>query len=215
MRRLVGPVAVVAALWLVGLAFASGATGECICATARETNGWCPVHKLGYVGGAKITSDAAYITADAHGHDLDLSKFTCPTCRAAIASNGFCETDRIGFVDKKAYFSRLTYELGRAEMRPASSITCRTCRKNSESHGWCTKDGVGMVGPFAIRDRQGYDKAVAGLAILIVADQAAPRCQHCVIAILTDSECPVCRIRYKDGKAASSNSAPAAAGTSR
>lgn len=205
----------VAAAGVIALSALLGAEGDCVCATARETNAWCPVHKLGYVGGVKITSEAAFITADAHGHDLDLSLFTCPTCLKAIASNGFCETDRIGFVNKKAYFSRLTYELGRAEVPRAASITCPTCRKNSETHGWCAKSHVGMVGPFAIKDRESFDRAVAGLAILVAADQAAPRCQHCVVAILTSSECPVCRIRYKDGKAVSSATAPAAARTSR
>ncbi len=215
MRRLAGLLAVAATLGPTILADIPGTTRECVCAGARETNAWCSIHELGYVGGVKLTSNVVYLAIDPHGHDLDLSTFTCPTCRNAIASDGFCETHRRGFFKRKAYFSGLTYELGRAELQPASSITCRTCRKNSETHGWCAKSGVGMVGPFAVRDRRGFDRAVAGLGLLAAAERTAPRCHHCAVAILFDSKCPMCKISYKDGKAVPTASIPAAAGTSR
>src|SRR5580765_7031625 len=81
LRRIAGLVAVVAALWLAGVAAAEVASATCSCATARETNGWCPVHEFGYVGGVKVTSRWLYETIDAHGHQLDLTTFTCPSCR--------------------------------------------------------------------------------------------------------------------------------------
>jgi hypothetical protein len=200
-RRAAGFAAVVVALWLVGSPIARGLTEACTCATARETNGWCPVHEQGYVGGVKVTSRWLYEFADAHGHQLDLSTFTCPTCRAAIATNGFCEVHRVGFVDKLAYYSLLTYELGKGRSKPVSTISCATCRKNSESHGWCAKSGVGMIGPFEIGNRQDFDRAVSALEIFLVANEASHRCNYCAGAILKDSECPACKIRYKDGKA--------------
>ena len=201
MRRLVGLAAVAAALSFLGNPFAQGRPEECTCATSRETNGWCPVHEFGYVGGVKVTSRWLYEFADAHGHELDLSTFTCPTCRAAIATNGFCDIHRVGFVNRLAYYSLLTYELGKGEARHPSTITCATCRKNSETRGWCAKSGVGMIGPFAIRNRRDFDRAVAALDIFLVANEAARKCNYCAGAILKDSECPVCKIRYKDGKA--------------
>jgi len=201
LRRLAGGIAVATLLGLFGNPLASGATGECACATSRENNGWCPVHEFGYVGGVKVTSRWLYEAADAHGHDVDISTFNCPTCRSAIATNGFCETHRIGFIEKRAYFSRLTYELGRGDVRQASSITCPRCRKNSETYGWCAKSGVGMVGPFAIRNRQDFDRAAEALRIFLVANDAARKCNYCAVAIITDTQCPVCRISYKDGKA--------------
>ena len=184
---------------------ARGLTEACNCATARETNGWCPVHELGYVAGVKVTSRWVYEAADAHGHVVDLSTYTCPTCRSAIATSGFCAEHRVGFVNKLAYYSLLTYELGKAEARRAGEISCPTCRKNAEAHGWCAKSGVGMIGPFAIRNRGDYDLAASALAIFIVANAAAPRCNYCAVAIITDSQCPVCKIRYKDGKAVPSD----------
>jgi len=201
LRRLVGLAAVVPALWLLGNPIARGRTEDCTCATSRESNGWCPVHEFGYVGGVKVTSRWLYEAADAHGHEVDVSTFVCTACRSAIASNGFCETHRIGFVNKLAYFSRLTYQLGKGEVRHASSITCPTCRRNSETYGWCAKSGVGMVGQVAIRKREDFDQAVKALRVFIVANEAAPRCEYCAVAIITDTECPVCKIGYMDGKA--------------
>ena len=200
-RRLLAWVAAGVILAVSGAGSARGLDAVCTCASSRATNGWCPVHEFGYVGGVKVTSRWLYETIDAHGHTLDLSTFTCPDCRHAIATNGFCATHRIGFIDKQAYFSRLTYELGKAEVKPAGSITCATCRKNAETHGWCPKSGVGMIGPFAIRNRQDYDAAAKALAVFIAANEAAARCNYCAGAILTDSTCPVCKIAYKDGKA--------------
>jgi hypothetical protein len=201
LRRYVGWLAVVVALWLAGNPIARGGIEHCTCATSRETNGWCPVHDFGYVGGVKVTSQRLYEAADAHGHHPDLSTFTCPTCQAAIATNGFCEIHRYGFLGKVLYCSRLTYELAKGEVRPAASITCPTCRKNAQTYGWCAKSGVGMVGLVALRDRQVYDRAVAALKIFITANDAAAHCDYCAIAILTDQECPVHKIAYKDGKA--------------
>lgn len=215
LRGVAGLLVVAAALGSTIIADLPAPTNTCVCATARETNAWCSIHGIGYVGGVKLLSDIVYEAIDAHGHDVDLSKFPCPTCRAAISTDGFCDLHRRGFVHKKAYFSGLTYELGRAELRPASSIACSTCRKNAKTHGWCAKSGVGMVGPFAITDRKSFDRAVAGLALLVAAEAEAPRCKHCAVAILFDAECPVCKISFRGGKALKTASAPSAAGTSR
>lgn len=187
-------------LFVLGIGLALGAGTECTCAVTRATNGWCPVHEFGYVGGVKVTSRWLYEAADAHGHEVDTSTFTCPSCKSAIATNGFCTAHRIGFVNKLAYFSRLTYELAKGEIRPAGSIHCATCRKNSESFGWCARSKVGMVGEVAIRNREDFDHAVSALRIFMVANETAGRCDRCAVAIITDTECPLHGIKYKDGK---------------
>jgi hypothetical protein len=215
LRRIAGLAVVVAALWLTHPSRAEGDSTVCTCATSRQTNGWCALHEFGYIGGVKVTSRWLYEYVDAHGHNLNLTTFMCPECKAAIATGGFCETHHLGFVNKLGYFSRLTYELGKAEVRPNSAIACRTCRKNAEAHGWCAKHGVGMIGPFAINNREDFDHAEAALLRFMIANDASKRCNYCAGAILTDSECPVCRIRYRDGKAVASSAAPAAAGTTR
>jgi hypothetical protein len=201
LHRAAGWLAVLALGWALGLSAARAEAGLCTCATARGTNGWCELHELGFVGGVKVTSRWLYEAADAHGHDVDTSTFICPTCQSAIATNGFCDAHRIGFVDRRAYFSRLTYELAKGRIRPAASITCPTCRKNSETFGWCAKSKVGMVGEVAIANKRDFDTAVGALKIFMIANQAAARCRYCAVAIITDTECPVCKITYKNGKA--------------
>lgn len=172
----------------------------CTCATAAVSNGWCEAHAVGQVGGIRIPSQLLYETLDAHGHDVDLSTFECPSCRAAIAASGFCAEHRIGFVKEQAYFSRLTYELARAEVRDPARLACPFCRKNSETWGWCDTHGVGMMGRFAAADRTGYEAAAAAAAILRLAIAELPRCELCAMAMVTDSQCPRCRITYKDGR---------------
>lgn len=199
------------AAWLVVMPLAveaAPAPESCTCAAAKTTHGWCEAHALGYVAAVEVRSRLLYDALDAHGHTLDLDTFQCASCKKAIASDGFCEEHRVGFVDRQGYFSRLTYELARGENRDPSSISCRACRKNSGSLGWCEKHGVGMVGSVAIKDRQAYDHAAKAVDILETANQAAKRCEHCAVAMVTDTQCPVCRITYKDGKPIPSPAGP-------
>lgn len=178
----------------------SAALPECTCTTARDANGWCEQHQVGYVGGIPIRSRLVFETMDAHGHVVDLSTFHCETCQKAILTDGYCEGNSVGFVKKLAYFSRLTYELARGERAPRADITCRVCRKNSESQGWCERCKIGRIGPVAIRDREAYERAAHAADLLRAANEAAVRCEWCGVSVLTDARCPFCRITYKDGK---------------
>ncbi len=170
------------------------------CAEARATNGWCDTHRVGYVASVPIRSERLHHAVDAHGHDVDPASFTCRSCVEALGRDGFCEAHRMGFVRKQAYFSRLTYLLARGEPAEPSTIGCAVCRKNAETHGWCERCKLGMAGATVIRDRREFDQLVAALARLHVANEAAQRCERCAVAIFTDTLCPVCRIRYADGK---------------
>jgi hypothetical protein len=182
-------------------AFGSSARADgCQCAAAREMNGWCAVHATGYIGGLEVKSAWLFETLDAHGHDLDLTTFTCPACRLAIASDGYCDEHRIGFVKSKAYFSWLTYALAHGSRRRPAQIACATCRSNAASHGWCDRDHVGMIGVVVFPDRSDFDRTVHALEIVMLANDAAKRCDYCAAAIVTDTECPICKIAYKDGK---------------
>ena len=193
-------------LW-TGAALAGGAVDD-DCASAKQTDSWCDAHQVGYVASVLIPSKRLWETLDAHGHELELDSFTCSSCREAIESDGFCEEDRIGFVGGLAYFSRLTYELARGEIRDPASIPCSVCRVNAETHGWCDEHGVGMVGNVAIQDREGYEQIERALRILRAAIEVAGRCEHCAVAMVTDTECPRCRISYRDGVAVPEHAHP-------
>ena len=162
-------------------------------------SGWCERHGIGYVADVKIRSWLLYEQMDAHGHAIDMTLFPCPVCRNAYASEGYCEEHKIGFVAKQAYFSRLTFELARAAKTDPRTIACPVCRKNSRGHGWCAKHQIGMVNDFAIQGRERYDQVAKAIDILGAAERVSERCEHCALAIVTDSRCPFHKITYKDG----------------
>ena len=170
----------------------------CVCADAKRDHGWCDACGVGYVAGVPIRSRYLWEVLDAHGHSLNLERLT--HCTEAVRSNGYCEDSKIGFVDGKAYFSRLTWLLARAERKELESLDCPVCRKNYEHSGWCERCGSGRVGPYTLYEREDYDALVQDLQILAAANEAAEHCEQCAAAIVTDTQCPVCRIRYKDGK---------------
>jgi hypothetical protein len=159
------------------------------------------VHRIGYVGDVEVRSAWLFDTIDPHGHDVDVTMFPCPTCQRAIATDGMCAEHKVGFVEKRAYFSVLTHHLAKGTVRHASDIQCPRCRKNAAGHGWCDRHAVGMLGATEIRDRREYDEAVHAADILRAADARAARCDRCAAAMVTDTECPLCHIRYRDGKA--------------
>jgi len=173
------------------------------CAQAQATNGWCERHSVGWVGPIVIRSRVLHETLDAHGHEVDPASFHCPSCRAALDADGYCEEHRIGFVDGLAYFSRLSYVLARGGSADPAKIDCPTCRANALGHGWCDVCGVGRVGRAVIRDRETFDKVEAEVRLIEAANEVAKRCQRCALALLADARCPVCNIRYENGRALS------------
>jgi hypothetical protein len=56
------------------------------------------------------------------------------------------------------------------------------------------------VGRYGLPDRSRFEALRHELEILEAARDASDRCEHCAAAIVTDTECPRCRIRYRDGK---------------
>ncbi|HWL94073.1 MAG TPA: hypothetical protein VNT79_11120 [Phycisphaerae bacterium] len=181
------------------------------CAAARLTNQWCDACNVGYVAGVPIKSKFLFETLDAHGHDLVAANFTCPTCKIAIATEGFCEPCRIGWIDKKAYFSRLTYHLAKGVAKDPSTLSCTVCRKNSETYGWCERCGHGMVGNVEVKSRADFEGGRRGYELMMTAIEASGRCEMCGQVIITDGSCFVCKISYKDGKAVTPTTAPSVA----
>jgi hypothetical protein len=185
---------------LLGAVAPAPAEPACTCPQARLTDGWCDVHHVGYVAMVRIPSSLLYDTLDAHGHLLDLSTFTCPTCRKAIDEEGFCEQHRTGFVKKMAYFSRLTYEMARGERIDPAKVHCSECRRNAETTGWCARHRTGMIGHVAIRDRAAWERADAAVRILRRAVDMLPHCEWCAIAMVTDTKCPIDKTEWRGGQ---------------
>ena len=172
---------------------------ECRCVTAKLTNGWCSQCEVGYVASVKIPSYMLFEALDAHGHTVSPDRIKCESCQKVLQNDGFCERCKIGFVRKKAYFSRLTYCLARGDVKDLSKITCSSCRQLKEP-GWCDHCKMGLVGNVAFRDRESLAQAAKEYRLLLSAVETLKRCEMCAVARFTGSKCPKCQISYRDGK---------------
>jgi hypothetical protein len=180
---------------------------DCTCAASRLENGWCGPCGVGYVASVEMRSQMLFEVLDAHGHDIDPGSIECKSCQLALKSDGFCTQCRWGFVDKKLYFSRLTYLLARGEVKDVAKLACRTCALNAaktklplDPNRWCDRCQVGMVGNVAFKDRKEFDAASKELDRLLRAIRIADHCEFCAMALFQDSTCPKCNIAYEGGK---------------
>ena len=177
-----------------------GAASTCTCEDARLHNEWCDACQKGFVAGIELRSPRLYRAIDPHGHKIKLKRLSCDTCRSAVATDTYCEKCGIGFVDRKAYFSQLTYQLARGKPLKREQIECNECRKNAQRYGWCDSCSRGMVGPVAIAIRGHYEVATRAYEILTIAIRKAKTCTRCAVAIIANSYCPDCKKRYSQGK---------------
>ena len=173
----------------------------CVCDAPFETNAWCEAHSVGQIGPLEIRSRVLFETLDAHGHVVDPSTFECSACQEAIRTSGFCETHRVGFSRGLAYFSRLTYELSRGTRLDTTGIDCAVCLENVTAlRGWCPTHRRGIAGNVVISDPAAYARVERALEVVEAASAVAERCEHCAAAMVTDSQCPLCRITYDGGR---------------
>ncbi len=165
-------------------------------------NDWCQRCDVGYMAGVAIKSRKLFEALDPHGHEIPLELLKCEKCRAAIKTDDYCEDCRIGWVEEIAHMSRISYYVARGEPRDLRGIHCATCLKNADEHGWCDACDRGMVGNVAINIRSDYPAACRAYDLMMAAINELPRCERCALCILTDFECHICKITWKDGKPA-------------
>jgi hypothetical protein len=177
-------------------------SGPCNCESTKAVGGWCPECKVGYLAGVRIPSRTLFEVLDAHGHDIDLNALRCATCRKAAADHGFCESCRIGFREKKAYFSRLTYELSGARPVDRSRLKCEACRRSTAHLRWCTSCRLGMVGNLAFEIDVDFHFAKQEFERLLTAVEMLSTCEQCAVAYFARSICPKCRKDDDGGRTA-------------
>jgi hypothetical protein len=137
---------------------------------------------------------------DPGGHSVDPGQIYCPECLTAFVSDGYCLRSQIGYVDGRAYVSRLSYLLAKdGERINATTLTCSTCRAHLQEPGWCDGCGRGVVGLAAIRNRDDFNEILMHWQRLHKAIRLASQCDVCAIAFFTHGRCTRCRIDYKDG----------------
>jgi hypothetical protein len=152
---------------------------------------------VGYVAGRRIESAMLFETLDPHGHDLDIAGMACPSCRTAADSGGYCENCRIGFVNRMAFFTRLTYGLAQGRVMDRAALSCAVCRSNAEHPGWCDACACGMVGNVALTDRPTFDRTAAEYCVLLAAIDKTTTCEVCAGAMVVHRTCRRCRISYE------------------
>ncbi len=184
----------------------TGDPNVCTCRAARVVNGWCELHAVGFVAGVRVRYRLLFETLDPHGHDLDPATVTCPRCREAIGSDGWCDECHIGWQQGMAYMTRLTWLLAKGESVTASTPLCSSCRVASTAPGaveprWCDACGAGLVGDVRFTDRPVFDEASDAFQVLRRALERAKACELCACAIVYDRTCPDCRITYRHGVA--------------
>ena len=59
------------------------------------------------------------------------------------------------------------------------------------------RNAMGKVQKAQLRQR--YQDLAKAIGILEIASKMSERCEHCAMAIVTDSRCPFHKITYKDG----------------
>ncbi len=164
----------------------------CRCAKARLINGWCRRCAVGYVGGVTIKSWLLFDYLDAHGHDIQPASLQCAGCQEALRNDGYCPRCRWGFVQKRLYFSRLTYCLGRGQVQAPAGLSCEACRQAAATAGWCERCAIGRIGPVTYTDRADYDAARVEYQRLLRAVEIADRCEFCALALLSGIPCVKC-----------------------
>jgi hypothetical protein len=87
----------------------------CRCLEVEQGTGWCSACSVGFVGSVRVPSAGLFEMIDPHGHDLDPAGISCPDCMDALEAGTFCEPCGIGYVDGRAYVSRLAYLMARGE----------------------------------------------------------------------------------------------------
>ncbi len=186
-------------VWVAGTSVADTLpeTGPCTCEMARVSGGWCPACKVGHLAGVQVRSRMLFEVLDAHGHEIQISALRCETCRKSAAEDGYCESCRIGFIGKKAFFTRLTYELAKGRPVQVTDPTCESCRKKDVRTWWCDRCQKGRIGNVTIRTQSGFDAAKVEFDRLLEAIDMLAKCESCAVAYFARSYCATCRKSYE------------------
>ena len=197
--RVIRGVTIALAAAVHAIASADARSADCACPEAGVHGGWCTPCKVGYVAAVKIESADLFEALDAHGHHVDTQRIQCPTCREAVKSNGFCDACGMGFVNKLAYLSKLTYYLALGTAIPEREVVCPSCKPLAGHSGWCAECGRGWIGWAALDRKPDYEQAAQAYAILIASVKMLAKCETCAVAMVTDARCPTCQIAYRNG----------------
>jgi hypothetical protein len=115
------------------------------CRTAIEEDGFCELHRRGFVGGQAYLTPLAWRLA--RGTHLDPVALECPVCRENARSHGWCDACERGMVGHVAIDRRADYEAVAAEYEILleaidRASTCEACAVAMVFDGTCPRCGL-------------------------------------------------------------------------
>jgi hypothetical protein len=153
----------------------------------------------GIIAGLQVPSVSLYETVDPGGHAIDPGGISCSDCLTAYVDDGYCPRCHIGYVDGRAYVSRIGYLLSKdAERIDPKTLACATCRAHVATPGWCDRCARGILGSLAVRDHADFNEIMQERQRLAEAVRLIPKCEFCAISCFTHGRCPKCKIAYGD-----------------
>ena len=165
----------------------------------------CPVWVLahvspwpeGTIAGVRVPP-ALLDVIDPGGHDVDPGGIRCSDCLTAFVNDGYCRPSHIGYVDGRAYVSRLAYLLVKdgVPVNP-KAISCAQCRAHLNVPGWCDQCGRGLVGNLAVSSHSDFNEILMERERLMEAVRLASRCDLCAVAFYARGRCSRCHIDYR------------------
>ncbi len=110
------------------------------CRKALETDGYCKVHRMGFVHGEAFLSPLTYHLARARS--IDPRTITCKDCRKHTQGIGWCEKDKVGIagtfaVDDRQEFDELARDYALLLAAVERSSQCETCAGAMITNGYC------------------------------------------------------------------------------
>jgi sulfatase maturation enzyme AslB (radical SAM superfamily) len=125
------------------------------CQKAFATHGFCPLHRMGYVGGKAFMSPLTYYIH--RGKRLDPAAIRCPVCRRDAQGSGWCDEHRRGMIGPIALDDRSEFDEAQkayAILHAAidMSAKCERCAGAMIANGYCAihkvqyRDGLPVTG---------------------------------------------------------------------
>jgi hypothetical protein len=110
------------------------------CRKALQGDGYCPIHKMGFVHGEAFLSPLTYHLARAR--TIDPATLTCPICRKHTHGIGWCDKDRVGIagpfaIDDRREFDELVKAYTILLTAVDMSRKCETCAGAMITDGYC------------------------------------------------------------------------------